>query len=70
LEINAYLKDRVAKAGEDKAFGARPLNRFIQDFVEQLIAEKMLTGELKPGMTISFAPSEQNWDEMRVQIQN
>jgi len=70
LEINAYLKDRVAKAGEDKAFGARPLNRFIQDFVEQLIAEKMLTGELKPGMTVSFAPSEQNWDEMRVQIQN
>ncbi|MFA6513815.1 MAG: ATP-dependent Clp protease ATP-binding subunit [Patescibacteria group bacterium] len=37
----------LAKAGYDPKFGARPLRRLLQDKVEDMIANKLLAGELK-----------------------
>jgi ATP-dependent Clp protease ATP-binding subunit ClpA len=37
----------LAKAGYDPKFGARPLRRLIQERVEDIIANKILAGELK-----------------------
>ncbi|MBI3984405.1 MAG: ATP-dependent Clp protease ATP-binding subunit [Candidatus Levybacteria bacterium] len=40
---------KIANEGFDKDFGARPLRRFIQDNIEDLIAQKMLKDEIKRG---------------------
>ena len=40
---------KIAKDGFDEQFGARPLNRFIQNNIEDLLAQKILKGEIKRG---------------------
>lgn len=49
LEITDELVRAVAQGGFDPAFGARPMRRFIQDHIENKIAEKMIAGEILPG---------------------
>ena len=46
---------KIAKEGFDKEFGARPLKRFIQDNIEDLIAQKMLKDEIKRGDKITVS---------------
>jgi len=46
---------KIAKEGFDKEFGARPLNRFIQDNIEDLIAQKMLKDEIVRGDKITIS---------------
>jgi len=50
---------KIAKEGFDEQFGARPLRRFIQDNIEDLLAQKMLKNEIKRGdkINISVDPS-------------
>ena len=54
LEISDELIDYVVKNGSNKAFGARPMNRFIQDSIEGSIANLILSGEAIPGKVIKF----------------
>ena len=46
---------KIAKEGFDKEFGARPLKRFIQDNIEDLIAQKMLKDEIVRGDKINIS---------------
>jgi ATP-dependent Clp protease ATP-binding subunit ClpA len=43
---------KLAQAGYDPKFGARPLRRLLQDRVEDSIANKILAGELKRRDTV------------------
>jgi ATP-dependent Clp protease ATP-binding subunit ClpC len=52
LKITANMKKYIAEVGYDEKYGARPLNRAIQKYIEDPIAEKMLEGNLKEGDTI------------------
>ena len=54
LEISDALIDYVVKNGSNKAFGARPMNRFIQDSIESNIANLILEGAAVAGKVISF----------------
>ena len=49
------MKEYIIEKGYDEKYGARPLNRAIQRYVEDPIAEKMLDGELKEGDTIKVS---------------
>lgn len=49
VEINSKLKDFLAEVGYDEKYGARPLNRAIQKYLEDPIAERMLGGDVKVG---------------------
>ncbi|MBI4084621.1 MAG: ATP-dependent Clp protease ATP-binding subunit [Candidatus Levybacteria bacterium] len=42
----------IAKSGFDKAFGARPLRRYIQDTIEDTIAQMKLAGKIQRGNTV------------------
>jgi ATP-dependent Clp protease ATP-binding subunit ClpC len=55
--ISQKLKDFLVEHGYDEKYGARPLNRAIQKYVEDPIAEKMLDGEIKKGDTIKIGIS-------------
>lgn len=52
LEISDAKKEFVAEKGYDVQFGARPLKRAIQNYIEDTVCEKILSGELKPGDTV------------------
>ena len=54
LEISDAKKEFVAEKGYDVQFGARPLKRAIQNYIEDTVCEKILSGELKPGDTIKI----------------
>lgn len=58
FEITEPLVDAVARGGYDPVFGARPMQRFIQDKVEKLVADKIIRGEVRSGTTFTFTPDE------------
>lgn len=55
VEINSKLKDFLAEVGYDEKYGARPLNRAIQKYLEDPIAERMLDGDVKVGDKIRIS---------------
>ncbi|MDO8619936.1 MAG: ATP-dependent Clp protease ATP-binding subunit [bacterium] len=55
LIITDPLLDFLVSVGQDPKFGARPMNRAIQEKVEQAIAEKMLRGELSAGSKVELS---------------
>jgi ATP-dependent Clp protease ATP-binding subunit ClpA len=52
LRITDELVNYLVKIGSDPAFGARPINRAIQDQVEEVIAKKLIAGDIKPGSEV------------------
>ncbi len=60
LQISDALIDYIVKNGSNKVFGARPMNRFIQDSVEGAVANLILKGEAVPGKIIRFSIEENN----------
>lgn len=52
VELTDAARDFIVSSGYDPVFGARPLKRFIQSNVETLIAEKIVSGGLKPKDTL------------------
>lgn len=63
-DINVTFDDKIIKKiaseGFNKDFGARPLRRFIQDNIEDLIAQKMLKDEIKRGDKILVSVDSEN----------
>ena len=53
LRITDKAKDFIAEKGYDKQFGARPLKRTIQRFIEDEIAKKIVLGEVREEDTIT-----------------
>lgn len=54
LKIDKRAKKFIAQAGFDPKFGARPLKRAIQQYVEDVVAEAILSDTVKVGDTISL----------------
>lgn len=54
LKLGKGVKKFVADAGYDPQYGARPLKRAIQRYIEDPLAEKIISGEVKPGETITL----------------
>jgi ATP-dependent Clp protease ATP-binding subunit ClpC len=52
IELTEKAKDFLAEKGYDQQYGARPLNRAIQKYVEDTLAEEILKAEFKEGDTI------------------
>jgi len=52
IELTTAAKQALAAKGYDPVLGARPLRRTIQRELEDVLSEKMLFGELKPGEII------------------
>ncbi len=49
LELSSEAKDFIAEKGYDQQFGARPLHRAIQKYLEDPLAEEILNMTIKPG---------------------
>ncbi|MCW2934167.1 MAG: ATPase domain protein, partial [Actinomycetia bacterium] len=52
IELREPAKELLSKRGYDPVLGARPLRRTIQREIEDLLSEKILFGELRPGTIV------------------
>ena len=67
IQITDKAKELVATKGYDVQFGARPLKRAIQTYIEDGVCELLLGGKLKKGDTISIGKNP-NREELTFKI--
>ena len=58
IELTDDAKDFIAEKGWDKDFGARPLKRAVQKYIEDLIAEMLVNKQIKDKETIVLKVNE------------
>ena len=58
IDLSEEAKEFVATKGYDVQFGARPLKRAIQNYIEDGISDLIVNGELQPGDTIHITKAE------------
>jgi ATP-dependent Clp protease ATP-binding subunit ClpB len=58
VEATPAAKEWLALTGFDPVFGARPLRRLIQTTIEDQLAQKVLSGEVREGNTVTFDSDE------------
>jgi ATP-dependent Clp protease ATP-binding subunit ClpC len=58
VELTDDAKDFIAEKGWDKDFGARPLKRAIQKYIEDLLAEMLVNKQLAEGGTVILKVNE------------
>ncbi len=56
FEITLPLKEKITELGYDPVFGAREMRRTIQDKVENVLAEALLSGQMRVGDKVSIDP--------------
>ncbi|MEO1141587.1 MAG: AAA family ATPase, partial [Pseudomonadota bacterium] len=56
LQLDEAAVQWLADKGYEPAYGARPLKRVIQSELQDLLAEKILAGEITDGMTVDITP--------------
>jgi ATP-dependent Clp protease ATP-binding subunit ClpC len=54
IRITPKMKDHLADVGYDEKYGARPLNRAIQKFIQDPIAERIIEGGVEEGDTLKI----------------
>jgi ATP-dependent Clp protease ATP-binding subunit ClpC len=54
VTLTPAAKELLAKTGYDPRLGARPLRRTVQRAVENLVAQRMLSGNVAPGAQLQF----------------
>lgn len=64
IELTEKAKEFLAEKGYDQQYGARPLNRAIQKYLEDAIAEEILKGDLTEGDVITADCSEEGTELM------
>ena len=64
IHLSDAAKDKLAAAGFDPVYGARPLRRAIQQQVENPLAQEILQGKFQPGDVIEVGVKE---DELEFQ---
>src|SRR5699024_10859449 len=52
LKLSDRAKDFIADKGFDEQYGARPLNRAIQKYIEDALAEEIISSKISEGDTI------------------
>jgi ATP-dependent Clp protease ATP-binding subunit ClpB len=65
IHLSDAARDKLAEAGFDPVYGARPLKRAIQQQVENPLAQEILQGKFKPGDVIEVGV-----DHDRLDFQN
>jgi ATP-dependent Clp protease ATP-binding subunit ClpC len=65
--LTEKAKDFLAEKGYDPQYGARPLNRAIQKYLEDLVAEEILKGEVAQDDTI-LADHEEGKEELKLSV--
>lgn len=68
LSLTSKAKDYIAEKGFDKEYGARPLNRAIQKYIEDALAEEIISSKLVEGDSILMDLDEKT-NELTIKIE-
>lgn len=60
VEFDNKILEKIANEGFEEEFGARPIRRYIQDNIEDLIAQKLLKDEIKRGNKVVVSADFEN----------
>ena len=61
LGVEENAKEELLQKGTDLKYGARPLRRAIQRYIEDELSDKILKGELQNGQTVQVSAKEGNF---------
>jgi ATP-dependent Clp protease ATP-binding subunit ClpC len=67
LNLSDKAKDFIAEKGFDRQYGARPLKRAIQKYVEDALAEEIITSHVQEGDSINIDLDEKS-QELKIKI--
>jgi len=67
IELTVEAKDFLSEKGYDPQYGARPLNRAIQKYLEDPVAEEILKGDLREG-DVLVANHVENSEELTISV--
>jgi len=67
LNLTDKAKDYIAEKGFDKQYGARPLKRAIQKYIEDALAEEIVNSKLEEGDSI-FMDLDKKTEELTIEI--
>ncbi|MEC8885190.1 MAG: ATP-dependent Clp protease ATP-binding subunit, partial [Bacteroidota bacterium] len=68
LKLSDKAKDFISDKGFDKEYGARPLKRAIQKYIEDALAEEIITSNISEGDRI-FMDLEDGKEELSISIE-
>lgn len=67
LKLSDEAKNFIVDKGYDKEYGARPLNRAIQKYIEDALAEEIINANLEEGDSIDMELDKEN-DKLKVTV--
>lgn len=67
-KLSEKAKDYIAEKGFDKQYGARPLKRAIQKYIEDALAEEIISAQLKEGDSI-YMDLDEGAKELSIKIE-
>ena len=68
LKLTKKAKDYIADKGFDKQYGARPLKRAIQKYIEDALAEEIIASQIEEGDTINM-DLDKKADELVIKVE-
>ncbi|MBR5860244.1 MAG: ATP-dependent Clp protease ATP-binding subunit, partial [Bacteroidaceae bacterium] len=68
IELTNEAKQFLADKGYDVQYGARPLKRALQNYIEDELSELLLNNELKQGDSIVVTANESNSDKLIFEV--
>ena len=69
LKLSKKAKDYIAEKGFDQQYGARPLKRAIQKYIEDALAEEIINSKIQDGDIISMDLDEKN-NELKIKVKS
>ena len=68
MELTEKAKDFLAEHGYDAKYGARPLHRAIQKYLEDPLAEEILNSNMKPGDIFIVDVDDKDKEKLKVSV--
>jgi ATP-dependent Clp protease ATP-binding subunit ClpC len=68
VKIAQDLKEKIAENGFDPKFGARPIKRMLQKYVEDTLAELMVHGKIEEGSTVTLSYDSVKEADMQIPV--
>ena len=68
VKVAEDLKEKIAETGFDPKYGARPLKRIIQKYIEDTLADLMIIGKIEEGSTILLSYDKDKDESMQTPV--
>lgn len=70
IKISQDLKDKISEAGFDPKYGARPIKRIVQKYIEDTLADLMITSKIEEGSTVSLSYDEEKDKNLQTPVKS